>query len=124
MQEHNIGDILEYQDGTFDLNLEEAKAWVHAHDAVLEEILENRRTDASGNLFRYFIIRIKNNGELQAEVRSIRNQLLRESDWTQLADAPLTAEQKEAWRTYRQALRNVPEQSSFPDTVVWPVLEN
>jgi hypothetical protein len=42
------------------------------------------------------------------QVRNQRDQLLAQSDWTQMADSPLSAEQKEAWATYRQALRDLP----------------
>nr|DAQ38430.1 MAG TPA: tail assembly chaperone [Caudoviricetes sp.] len=56
----------------------------------------------------------------EMQVRAQRNSLLSLSDWTQLADAPLTTEQKQAWAEYRQALRDVPEQADFPDAVVWP----
>lgn len=35
----------------------------------------------------------------------------------------LTELQKDAWRTYRQALLDVPQQEGFPTDVVWPVLE-
>lgn len=56
----------------------------------------------------------------EMQIRSQRNSLLSLSDWTQLADAPLTAEQKQEWAEYRQALRDVPEQAGFPENVVWP----
>jgi len=55
-----------------------------------------------------------------AEVRQQRNQLLTESDWTQLADSPLDADTKSAWALYRETLRQVPEQSGFPWNIVWP----
>lgn len=59
--------------------------------------------------------------EAQAKsVREQRNQKLKECDWTQLADAALTDEEKTAWATYRQALRDVPSQVGFPFDVVWP----
>lgn len=54
------------------------------------------------------------------QVRAQRNSLLTLCDWTQLPDAPLTAEQKQTWVEYRQALRDVPEQAGFPENVVWP----
>ena len=54
------------------------------------------------------------------QVRAQRNSLLTLCDWTQLPNAPLTAEQKQAWAEYRQALRDVPEQAGFPDAVIWP----
>ena len=49
-----------------------------------------------------------------------RNQLLSQSDWTQLVDVSLTDEQKEAWAEYRQALRDVTKQPGFPESVEWP----
>lgn len=42
------------------------------------------------------------------ELRNKRNLLLKDSDWTQLSDSPLTSEQKTAWATYRQTLRDLP----------------
>jgi len=50
-------------------------------------------------------------------VRTSRTQLLKDSDWTQIADS--TAD-KAAWATYRTALRDVPAQAGFPWTVTWP----
>ena len=51
-------------------------------------------------------------------VRLERNQRLAECDWTQLADAPVDAA---VWATYRQALRDVPDQAGFPWNVTWPM---
>ncbi len=53
-------------------------------------------------------------------VRSQRNGLLATSDWTQLADAPLTAEQQAAWAVHRQTLRDLPQSYSRVSDVVWP----
>lgn len=53
-----------------------------------------------------------------AFVRASRTQRLAESDWTQLADAPVDSA---AWAAYRQALRDIPDQPGFPWTVDWPV---
>lgn len=50
-------------------------------------------------------------------VRNSRGQKLANSDWTQVADAPVD---KVAWATYRQALRDVTAQSGFPWTVTYP----
>ena len=49
-----------------------------------------------------------------------RDQLLVDSDWTQFTDSPLDAEQKAAWATYRQALRDVTAQEGFPTSITWP----
>ena len=36
-----------------------------------------------------------------------RNIMLQQSDWTQLPDVSLTEDQKNAWRKYRESLRNM-----------------
>lgn len=50
-------------------------------------------------------------------VREDRNKRLADSDWTQLADAPVNSA---VWATYRQALRDVTAQSGFPWEITWP----
>jgi hypothetical protein len=50
-------------------------------------------------------------------VREQRNNMLKDSDWTQITDA--TAD-KTAWAVYRQALRDVTAQAGFPWTITWP----
>ena len=55
---------------------------------------------------------------LQAKiVRDQRDAKLKESDWTQVADAPVD---KTAWSTYRQQLRDISTQSGFPWSVAFP----
>ncbi|MBR4126200.1 MAG: phage tail assembly chaperone [Alphaproteobacteria bacterium] len=62
--------------------------------------------------------------ERKAErIRAKRNRLLSESDWTQTLDVPLTAEDREEWALYRQELRDITKQASFPHSVVWPEME-
>lgn len=58
------------------------------------------------------------NDRAAAEVRTERDTKLTESDWTQVVDAPVD---QAAWATYRQALRDIPSQTGFPNTVNWPV---
>lgn len=60
--------------------------------------------------------------EAENSVRNQRNNLLRESDWTQLPTGPLTQEQKDAWETYRQKLRDVSNQEGFPFDIIWPTM--
>ncbi len=56
------------------------------------------------------------------EARSQRDKLLEETDWTQVLDAPIDTVTREAYRTYRQALRDITEQDGFPETIIWPEL--
>jgi len=55
--------------------------------------------------------------EQATSVRNQRTQLLKDCDWTQIADS--TAD-KTAWATYRQALRDITTQAGFPWTIIWP----
>ena len=57
------------------------------------------------------------NDRKAAQVRAERNIKLLQTDWTQIADATVD---KQAWATYRQALRDITTQSGFPLTVTWP----
>lgn len=56
---------------------------------------------------------------LDVDARIRRDALLAASDWTQLPDVP--AATRAAWATYRQALRDVPQQRRYPQHVTWPV---
>ena len=49
--------------------------------------------------------------------RFARAALLAQSDWTQLLDAPVD---RAVWAAYRQALRDVPQQSGFPRNIIGP----
>lgn len=55
------------------------------------------------------------------EIRAQRNLLMAASDWTQIPDAVLTFTERQAWQTYRQDLRDIPQNYTNPDDVVFPV---
>ena len=55
--------------------------------------------------------------EQAKNIRSDRDKRLSDTDWTQVADAPVD---KAVWATYRQALRDVPAQAGFPYDITWP----
>jgi len=52
------------------------------------------------------------NSLVLADLRSQRNLLLSQTDWTQVNDAPLSTEQKAAYASYRQALRDLPSNNT------------
>jgi hypothetical protein len=70
------------------------------------------QTDASQSEIDY---RLENQWFI---VREIRNELLKECDWTQLNDISQTI--KELWSTYRQQLREITNQSN-PFNIEWPI---
>lgn len=54
------------------------------------------------------------------ELRDKRNIELSLSDWTQSPDSPLSEAQQQSWRDYRQALRDLPENTTDPLNPTWP----
>jgi hypothetical protein len=55
--------------------------------------------------------------EQAKSVRATRDEKLKDTDWTQVADAPVD---KTAWATYRQALRDLTKANGFPWDIEWP----
>ena len=53
-------------------------------------------------------------------LRHYRDTLLRESDWTQFTDSPLSDSKKTEWKTYRQSLRDLPATESDPENATFP----
>jgi len=59
--------------------------------------------------------------DYEANMRRQRDAFLAGSDWSQMPDSPLSDSDREAWATYRQALRDFPatwepsETADFPD---------
>ena len=49
-----------------------------------------------------------------------RDSILKATDWTVLPDSPFTGSALASWKTFRQALRDIPEQGGFPDSITWP----
>ncbi len=56
--------------------------------------------------------------EQAKSVRQQRGEKLKDSDWTQVIDAPVD---QAAWAAYRQALRDITGQAGFPWDMQWPV---
>lgn len=73
------------------------------------------------NMFYLYDGQLKESIELKNaknKLRIKRNQLLSESDWTQLPDVSL--ENKADWDAYRQSLRDLPSVNINPFNVDWP----
>lgn len=54
-------------------------------------------------------------------IRSVRNILLSECDWTQLPDVRLTAGEIGEWKQYREELRDITTSFVKPSDVDWPL---
>jgi hypothetical protein len=54
-------------------------------------------------------------------IRKTRDSILRYTDWTMIDDAPLTSEEKEKWKIFRQKLRDLPQKFEGKDEpLIWP----
>tara|TARA_R100000149_G_C5726380_1_gene47374 strand:- start:29 stop:307 length:279 start_codon:yes stop_codon:yes gene_type:complete len=51
-----------------------------------------------------------------AELRAQRNSLLNQSDWMANSDVTMS----DAWKTYRQQLRDLPANTTDPSNPTWP----
>jgi len=56
------------------------------------------------------------NDRAAEQVREKRDARLSETDWMANSDVTMSNE----WRTYRAALRDVPAQAGFPNSITWP----
>ena len=84
------------------------KGWQVIIDA---EIAEEEKVEADRLAY-------ENSSEGKAKyARLDRDYLLREVDWSAGSDVTMS----DAMKAYRQALRDVPQQAGFPDTIEWPV---
>ena len=54
------------------------------------------------------------------DIRSRRDNLIAQSDWTVATDTPLSDSVKAKWVKYRKALRDLPASESDPDDITWP----
>ena len=93
------------------------------NDTTQVLVQNDTATDVGGQWTYEWTVRDKTTDELAADTsaaeaaaRSTRNNLLAETDYLALSDITMTAEMT----TYRQALRDVPDQSGFPANVTWP----
>lgn len=62
-----------------------------------------------------------NAAQLSKMHRIKRNDLLAKTDWVTVRFLDQSGTVPEAWKAYRQALRDLPSQKGFPQTVNWPV---
>ncbi len=57
---------------------------------------------------------------MAVQARKKRDELMAASDFRVAVDYPAMDKERNGWIAYRQALRDVPEQSGFPQTISWP----
>lgn len=98
----------------------DAAVWANETGGVhIEEI----SPDASGQS-RWQIVKnaLPSVSDLARVARRERDSLLSQTDFLVMPDYPIEPADLEAVRSYRQALRNIPQQDEFPIKVLWPEL--
>ena len=90
---------------------------------------ENVTVDKARMRYAYYdgstVTYIKTQSEIDTdaawiELRRDRDALLLSSDYTQTPDSPLSDAKKAEWATYRQALRDLPSNTTDPANPTWP----
>tara|TARA_B100000131_G_C17856221_1_gene508050 strand:+ start:341 stop:691 length:351 start_codon:yes stop_codon:yes gene_type:complete len=104
------GKIVQVEDTAFEVH--EDFCWFDAPDDVTDEW-----TFSEGN-FTPPDTSIKSQD--WDKLRSYRDVLLGRSDWSQGVDSPLSSSKKKEWQTYRQALRDIPANTTDPRDPTWP----
>ena len=88
-----------------------------SYNNLTEDTVLNTPTEVNGAWIQSYSVFQKSQEDAERNIREQRNFLLSESDWTQVADAPVN---QLTWATYRQALRDITAQEGFPFNVTFP----
>lgn len=59
-------------------------------------------------------LRDEGTAKKELHMRQMRDAALAASDWTQLSDSPLSRAERDAWKKYRQALRDLTKKPGWP----------
>ena len=100
---------IEYNDGTPNATMSEIGIYTQAETTLNNEIKRlNDLSPVNTTSYQWQIL------------RNQRDDKLLFCDWTQGNDTPLDNSKKTEWATYRQALRDLPSNTSDPKNPTWP----
>ena len=102
---------IEYNDGKANLDITSIGIYSQAETTFDNEI--QRKKDLDDEY-------LNSSTFLWMKLRSERDNLLVSSDFTQLGDIGLSESKKTEWVNYRQALRDLPANTSDPANPTWP----
>jgi len=88
-----------------------------SYNRLTEDAVLNIPTEVNGAWIQSYSVVQKAQEDAEKNIRRERNDLLSDSDWTQVADAPVN---QLTWANYRQALRDITTQEGFPFNVTFP----
>ena len=95
-----------------DVNVFENEKYIEGYYKPSDYIIQNEKA----------VEKKPDSDEIRLKNISARNSLLKASDWTQLSDVSLSDDKIAEWKTYRQALRDLPTHAKWPnlESGDWP----
>lgn len=90
------------------------------YDPLVQRKVEGQFVQVDGQWTLFMVAEDIPQSSAESAVRAYRDDLLTNSDWTQMPDGPLSDAAKTEWANYRQQLRDVTSQAEFPYDVTWP----
>ena len=91
--------------------------WVHT-PADSPDNVAPKDTDVGG--IAIYLTDAEYDTVLAASARQKRDRLIAATDYLVTPDYPISDGRLAKVKTYRQALRDIPEQAGFPRTITWP----
>lgn len=102
--DHKLGNSTRFEEVAKDLGFE-----IALEDDEVEEGFD-------GQLYEKGFARVKTDAEIAEEKRAIRDRYLNVTDkYLSISDFPVTDEEREQYKVYRQYLRDLPDSSEFPN---------
>ncbi len=98
---------IEYNDGKSNVTMSEIGVYSQAETTFNNELKIRESPSPSSS-------------DWDEDLRIRRNKKLTDCDWTQGNDTPLGSSKKTEWATYRQALRDLPANTSDSSNPTWP----
>lgn len=86
------------------------------YDTATQRLVETT-TETDTTIIHSYVVEPLSGIEITDLLRKKRTALLSATDMWGIADRGMSDEM----RAYRQALRDIPQQEGFPDTIVWPI---
>ena len=93
---------------------------VPEYDSLTHEITDGSFEQVSGEWSLPYVVQQQENIDAEKNIRSRRDSFLLQSDWIVVKSYERGQNIPADWELYRQALRDITEQTGFPYEVTWP----
>tara|TARA_R110000822_G_scaffold3404_2_gene15049 strand:- start:25 stop:459 length:435 start_codon:yes stop_codon:yes gene_type:complete len=94
---------------------------VPEYDSLSYEVRDGSFEQVDGEWSLPYVVQQQEDVYAERNIRSRRDSLLQETDWIVIKSYERGANIPAEWELYRQALRDVTEQTGFPYEVTWPI---